>query len=372
MAHALVATLGTPGGDAHAQTTPPRHAVLRFRGDLDAEHTSDTFRNALDSLDRQSPGLILIEVTGNKTRPDLLFECIRAIEACDTPTAVWLADPADRAVAPGMLGLALAADHRGIGTRTSIQRTTGDDLTTLNPEIEDWAVVRLDLRSIARDLAETGPLDRLAYESALAPRSPLWAIRDDNGLPILTTDEPPGAPPPLVTKDAEGWTFSADTDTAARIYRLPVHRTRRAFERALGLRARPIEEIELDSGLAGAHARARTLVGRVRDAVRAAEAALDVRAGRPATTRVMPHEYHASAARAKPLIAQSREAIAEIATLSERYPELLHFDPPADADAPTELGGPTRSSLSKWRDAVRDAEFDLSRLESRIETYERR
>ena len=66
------------------------------------------------------------------------------------------------------------------------------------------------------------------------------------------------------------------------------------------------------------------------------------------------------------------KAIAEIATLSTEYPELLHLDAPADADAPTEIGGPTRTPLSAWREAVRDAEYDLGRLEDRVETYRRR
>ncbi len=349
-----------------------RFAVIQFRGDLDARHTADAFVEALRALDHQRPGLILIELTGNRTRPDLLFECVRAVRDCETPIAVWLADPADRRVAPGMLGLALAADHRALHAATAIERARDDDTTALNPDVEDWAVIRLDLRALARDLAESGPLDRLIYESALAPRAPLWAVRDENGAPVLIADEPAGQTPPIIDKNADGWTFNATPQTASRLYALPVHRTRRALERTLGLRGRPAETIELESGLTEAHARARTLIDRVRDAVRLADATLDVRAGRSATSRVMPHEYHAAASKAKPLVEQSRAAIAEIATLSETYPELLQIDPPEDADAPTELGGPVRTPMSAWRTAVRDAEYDLRRLDDRIATYERR
>ena len=86
----------------------------------------------------------------------------------------------------------------------------------------------------------------------------------------------------------------------------------------------------------------------------------------------MPHEYHDAAERARPLVERSREAIAEIAALSDRYPELLQLEPPPDVDAPTELGGPARTPLSAWRAAVRDAEYDLARLDDRIAAYERR
>lgn len=363
----------TPADRPSRPDANPRHAILRIRGDLDAQRTADNFVRAIEDLAERNPRLILVELGGNRTRPDLLFSCARALRDCPVPTAAWLADPADRTAAPGMLGLALAADQAGLHPTTAIVRTPGDDLTGLDPEVEDWAVIRLDLRALARDLAETGPLDRLVYESALAPRSSLWITRDPSGVAALTDEEPPAQTvPPLVRRTPEGWSFDAPPTLAADLYRLPRHRTRRAFERSLGLRTTPLETIEIESGLRDAHTRARTLIGRVRDAVRLAESSLDVRAGRAATTRIMPHEYHAAADRAAPLLSQSREAIAEIATLSTEYPELLHLDAPADADAPTEIGGPTRTSLSAWREAVRDAEYDLGRLEDRVETYRRR
>ena len=360
--------LGAPASPAQTE----RHAVIRFRGDLDTRHTTTEFLDALTALNADAPGLILIELDGNRTRPDLLYTCVRAIHGCETPVAVWLADPSVPTIAPGMLGLALAADHRALHATTAIERTPDDTTEHLNPDISDWAVARLDLRSAARDLAESSGLDRILYESALAPRTPLWAITDENGQAVITADEPVRPTTPLVTKDESGWTYSADNAAAARLYALPVHRTRRAFERALGLRGRPTETIEITSGLAEAHTRARTLIDRTRDAVRLAEATLDVRAGRAATSRVLPHEYHAAAAKARPLVEQCRDAIAEIAELSERYPELLQFDPPPDADTPTDLGGDVRTPLSAWRTAVRDAEYDLSRLDDRILTYERR
>jgi hypothetical protein len=368
---AFVAVLSIlPAVSVNAQPET-RHAVLRLRGDLDARETADAFVRALADLDARSPSAILIELTGNRSRPDLLFEAVRAVRDAESSVAVWLADNADRRVGPGMLAIALAADHAGIHPQTTIERTTGDDLTHLNPAIEDWAVLALDLRSIARDLGESGPLPRTAYESALAPRSSLWIVTDDNGAPTLSDDAPSDAPR-LVERSGAGWSFSLDAPAAARLYRIGTHRTPRAFERSIGIRGRPLETVEIDSGLARAHERALLLVRQVRTAIDLADAALDVRAGRPGTTRIMPHEYRDAAEKAAGLVAPSRAAIAEIAALTDRYPEILQMPPPRDADAPTEIGGPARSRLSAWRDAVRDAEYDLSNLDDRIETYRRR
>lgn len=357
---------------AAAQQPEPRHAVLRLNGDLDATHTLDQFVRALDRLDEQGPRLILIEFTGNRTRPDLLFEAVRAMQRTEAPTAVWLADTRDRRVGPGFLALALAAAHAGVHPATTISRDASDDLTALNPDIEDWAVLNLDLRAAARDLAEAAGKERIIYESVLAPRSALWITTDENGSPTISDDEPIRAATPLVEKNAEGWSFELPANQAPRLFGLGVYTTPRAFQRVLEIRGRPIETIEIDSELIESHKRALTLVRQLRVAVRLADAALDVRAGRPATTRIMPHEYHASAERARALVPACRDAIAEIAALTTDYPEILHMIAPPDADTPTEIGGPSRSTLASWRDAVRDAEYDLARIDERIETYQRR
>lgn len=358
------------------QTRAPehRHAVIRLNGDLDATKTFNEFTEAIATLAERDPKLILIELSGNRARPDLLFESLRRIRNAEVPVAVWLQDSDDRRVGPGMLGIALAADHAGIHPATSIKRDPDDALTHLNPDIGDWALVNLDLRSVARDLAESSGNDRLFYESALAPRSDLWIARNPAGQASLTSDEPPDPTRAhhLVNKDADGWSFEAAAKNAASLYHVAVHRTPRAFERSLGLRARPLETIEIESGLGPAHETCLTLIAQTRAGIGLADAAIDVRAGRAATSRTMPHEYHAAAEKAAVLVAPCREAIAEIARLTGAYPEILHLRPPPDDDAPTEIGGPSRTSLAAWRDAVRDAEYDLSRLDDRIESYRRR
>lgn len=367
-------TLFLPTTHARASKPEHRHAVLKLRGDLDSEKTYQEFAQGFKSLAARSPRLIVIELSGNRTRPDLLFEIIRLITNADIPIAVWLADPADRRIGPGMLGIALAAQHAGIHQSTTIKRKPDDSLTPLNPDIGDWALVNLDLRSAARDLAESTGLDRILFESALAPRTPIWITQDEFGSDTLTSDEPSdqSRAHQLVTKTADGWSFDLSAQQAPRLYSVAIHRTPRAFTSSLGLRARPLETIEIDSGLRGEHERCLSLIRDTRIAVSLATASLDIRAGRAATTRIMAHEYHDAAEKAAPLVEQSRAAIAQIAALTKDYPEILWLPPPPDADSPTEIGGPVRTSLSAWRDAVRDVEYDLGRLQTRIETYSRR
>lgn len=370
-AAALCIATGCSGVEPPGTSSSPpsyRHALIRFHGDLDAQRTADELTGALLSLSERGPRLILLELSGDRTRPDLLHRVVKAVHESETPIAVWLADTADRRIGPGMLGLALAADHAAIHPKTAIEREKTDSLTSLNPEIDDWSLVSLDLRGCARDLAESGSHDELLCESVLAPRRSLWITRDENGRPALTADEPPDSAP-LVDRTREGWSYKLDAEGASDLYRLAVHRSPRTFLTALGVRARPLETIEIQSGLAGAHERCLLLVGQLRVAIGLARAALEVRAGVPSRTTIPSRTYHLAADKAEKLISESRDAIREVASLSSAYPELLHMQPPPDADTPTELGGPTRDPIDAWRDAIRDAERELTRLDEKIASY---
>jgi hypothetical protein len=297
-----------------------RHAVLRLEGDLDARATADAFIGALDDLDARAPRLILIELTGDRSRPDLLHDAVRAIMDTETETAVWLADPDDRRVGPGMLALALAADHAGVHPSTTIERAPDDDLTGLNPEIEDWAVVGLDLRSLARDLADAGPLARGVYESALAPRSSLWIISDQNGAPALSPEAPARGDAPrrahargLVVRDRRARRRAPLRHCAATA-------PARAFARTLGARTRPLETVR-SRAACGTRPRAvpRTLDRpRPRGGPPRGIGARCARRAERARRGSLPHEYHDAADRAAALLAPVAEAIAEIAILTDR------------------------------------------------------
>lgn len=354
-----------------AQTAPRSYAHLRFRGDLDSAYTADRFIESLDRLGSLGPGVILVELTGNRARPDLLFEVLRAIGAREQPIAVYLRDDADRTVGPGQLAIALAADHAYVGPATRVSRSPADGLTHLNPEIEDWSVVGLDLRHAVRPIASKRSVPESWLESLVAPRADMWTYEDDQGVPVLG-DEAPADAPRVVERGEAGWSFHLDAERVSDLFGVAQSRSPRTVRRALALRSRPVERVEIESGLRGAHARCGVLVRQIRVALDLADAALDVRGNRRGGEIVLPRDYHAAADKAAALIAESRAAVAEIDVLTTRYPEILRMDPPPDARAPTEIGGPARSRLSAWRDAVNDAEYTLSWLDERVADYRRR
>jgi hypothetical protein len=163
-----------------------------------------------------------------------------------------------------------------------------------------------------------------------------------------------------------------DGRTAGRVYGIGVHRSERSFLRALGLRGRPVERVEIESGLREAHAACLDLIERTRAAIAEAEVVLDVRGNRRGREALQAQDYHAAAESAAGLVGECRAAVAEVDRLTGVYPEILQMRPPADARTPTEIGGASRSSLSAWRDAVRDAERELAWLDERIDAYRRR
>ncbi|MBZ0173114.1 MAG: hypothetical protein K8E66_12080, partial [Phycisphaerales bacterium] len=124
--------------------------------------------------------------------------------------------------------------------------------------------------------------------------------------------------------------------------------------------------------LRGTHARCLMLVGQIRTAIDLADAALDVRHTRRGGGAILSRDYHAAADRAASLASECRNAVAEIDGLASLYPEVLQMSPPRDAETPTEIGGPARSPLTAWRDAVRDAEHALAGIDDRVADYRRR
>ncbi|USN98732.1 MAG: hypothetical protein H6810_11285 [Phycisphaeraceae bacterium] len=354
-----------------AQPEPRSHARLLFRGDLDSDETKRAFLSGLEKLDEVGAGTILIELTGNRARPDLLFDVLRAVRDAKSPLVVHLQDDADREVGPGQLAIALAAESASISPRTRVVRTIDDDLTALNPEIEDWSVIGLDLRHAVEQIAMARSIPQAWLEALVAPRSGLWAIEDAQGQ-LRLVDEGSGDARPVVTRTEAGWTFDFDASSAARLYGLGLNRSTRTLANALSLRGRPVETIEIDSGLISAHVRCGTLIREVRVAIRLADAALDIRGNRRGSETLMPRDYRTAADKAAGLVEECRGAIAEVEALTTTYPEILCMTPPADEDAPTEIGGPAVSSLTAWRDAVHDAERDLARVDDRIADYRRR
>lgn len=357
-----------------AQPAPHRYARIVLTGDLDSRRTTDLFLDTLRRLDSLLPGVILIELNGNRARDDLLFEAIGAVRRTQTPLAVSLDDPADRTVGPGQLAFALSAAHASISPRVRIERDPGDVLESLNPDIEDWSIVRLDLRHAVEPVAERRGFPASWIESLVAPRAAMRLVEDGEGrLRLEEADADTGATPaPVITRDERGWTCSLDARDAARLYGIALNRTTRPFLRSLGLRGRPIETVTIDSGLIGAHERCRLLVRQIRVAIGLADAALDVRHARRGGASLLPRDYHAAADKAGGYIAECRSAIAEIDRLTTAYPEVLSMEPPPDAETPTEIGGPTRPRPEAWRDAVRDAERRLASLDRRVAGYRRR
>jgi hypothetical protein len=342
-----------------------------FAGDLDAATTRDDLLRALDTAQSSGAPVVLLVLSGNLARRDLLLEVLQGVRRFEGSLAVYLADPEDGRVGPGQVAIALAADRASIAPGTRVQRAFEDDLSLLNPEVEDWAVLNLDLRAVGGEIAAGKGMDPMAVESLLAPRSDVWAVEDGGGRLNLVADAPASGEQ-VVQRTPAGWSFLLDAESTARVFGLGLHRNGRQFLLSLGHRGRPDRAAEVSSPLRALHARCRVLVDRCREAIGLAEGALDVRATRRGQSSILPRDYHAAAERASVLVAECRAAIGEIEAASGAYPELLHLDPPADADTPTQIGGPSRSSLAAWREAVRDAERDLAALDERIAEYRRR
>lgn len=369
LALALLAGLGP--ARANPEGGIPRFSVVRWNGDLDTRRTLDDLLEAVASAARAGPAFLLLEISGDRARPDLVHEALSALGSIETTMGVLLRDSDDGRVGAAQAAIALAARHAAIAPGTRIVRAPGEDLTNLNPEIKDWSVIGLDLRHRAREIAARRALPESWVEALLAPRAEMWYFEDEHAAPRLEADAPAHARR-VVERTPEGWSVSLGASEAARLFALSTHRNERTFLDELGAKGRPLSTASVESGLARAHERCLFLVEHARAASRRADAALDVRARRRGSEIITPRHYHRAADEAGAIVAEGRAAIAEIQKHTTDYPELLWMKAPPDARAPTEIGGPSRTTLASWRAAVRDAESALSRLDDRIADYRRR
>lgn len=366
-----IGAAGQSAGTEVQKQTVRQHAVLQVRGDLVTAESLRRFTAAIQRLDSGTDSLIVVQLEGNRARADLLVDAIDAILAAQADVAVFLADRADRRVGPGQVALALAADRASIDPACRVVRERDDSLEHLNPGIEDWAVLGLDLRERAKQIATRRGISPSDVEPLVAPRSDIWLASSTDGKPTLV-DEPGARAKQVVTRSKDGWTFNLGATEAAAVFSLGQAPSARAFARSAGARGRAAEQIELETDLDGAHTRCLVLIREARAGTKLADAALDIWTNRRGRAAILPRDYHAAADQAEGLVTGCRSMIAEIASLTDRLPEILEMEPPVDARTPTEIGGPSRNRLSMWRAAVQDAERELSYLDERIAEYRRR
>ncbi len=197
-----------------AAPAPPRQSGLptgriwhlKLSGDLDCDRLARDFAAQLEraASDRGGAALVVVELDGNRARPDLVLATGRRLAECRVRTAAYLADSRDHRVGLGQALLGALCTDAFIAPGTRIIHTPADDLRSLAPDDTDW-------ERIAEQLAaETGPrIESRAGDPALASllldaRSSAWFVASSEGERIETAAQQGGAGTQFIFFGASG------------------------------------------------------------------------------------------------------------------------------------------------------------------------
>jgi hypothetical protein len=191
--------------------------LVKASGDLDSDHFLRTIFAELDRA--RGVSLIILELDGNRARPDLVARLGDRLDSNIPPVAVLLRDTSDKKVGIGQALLGGFVKHCFIDEATRIASTPEDDIRYLAPSDTKWELV---------EQQATGPLwrkltdlnaDQSLPQILLSPSRDNWAVPVTPGTPWKLSPISPagGQSGPQPRQIAWGDTARTEIDAEAAI-----------------------------------------------------------------------------------------------------------------------------------------------------------
>src|SRR5262245_55090396 len=289
------------------QSGPVMH--VRVSGDLEAARDLLVMKALLGDTSAQNSPLIVLEFSGNASRPDLVHDLASEIRKSATPVRVYLSDADDHAVGPGQLCLGLISRSCAAAPGTTIRGQPADPaLAALAPDQTGWSGINAELYEWAGK-ARPALAEGLAAP-LISPSRPLW-IAFDAGSP-RTVAEPPAKgidAAPFVVESRGTIQVSLDAKSAARAGLCELAPTWSAFIPA-DLKQAPRTERALTVGLAEPSKRVAPLLTRI-DADED-ELKTTLKLPWPASKKASASAYRQAASAARPKLDDATTAMAEL------------------------------------------------------------
>lgn len=369
----------TPEGDAPAATAPtppeknspataapatpkparqrPWHIVLE--GDLDCTKLARDFRALLASAQEKGATLVVLELSGDGARADVLRDMAESLAACKAPTVAFLHDARERRVGAGQFALALAAGRVWIAAKARIE--SGADLHELLPDDTESGVAARDAAASLRPaFIARGLPDRLALD-LLDPVDELRAHRSDTA--IVLTNDPDDGGIVLSRRGPDGKLAITITETDARNIGLVEANagSLNSVLTACGVRGvSPVRHV-LASRLAAARESVENRLAEVARLGLECDRLLDL--PDPPAADVSPQKYRESAREAIAVLDRAAGEVDAVEAALKDYPELLRGPPPGKTDL-----GATRARLAAmWRSELDGARKKLAAWRAKAE-----
>lgn len=371
-----------------AAASPPvrQGSVLHVRitGDLECLGASKQLQTILREAQRERAALIVLELSGNQSRMDVVWDMAKMIRSTPVPLSVYL-DDADHQVGAGALALGMIAGECILAPGVKITgRVSGSALLGLAPDDTRWASISEELVKWAID--GLGRARALTPNPALPPAEGLpgavvMAERCSWVLPVRATaapagsattsdwrlvfDEPPaGEGLPIVAADAGSFGLSMEARTAVRLHLATgTLEGWTAIAQRHGLRTAPRIERTISASLSPHLIRAEGLLSETDKVIDRATALLKV--PWPAAKDISTDRYHDAAHDARLETARALSRLTEVESLLTECPELLRRPAPGQ----TAIAAKPSNCATHWRSAVQSRRDKVTKLNEKADRF---
>ncbi len=352
--------------EAPAATSAPRRQSglptgriwhLKLSGDLDCERLARDFAAQLEraASDRGGAALVVVELDGNRARPDLVLATGRRLAECRVRTAAYLADSRDHQVGLGQALLGALCTDAFIAPDTRIIHAPADDLRALAPADTDWERIAEQLAAEAGPRIESRAGDPGLASILLDARSSAWFVASSEGERIETA-QPSGAGTQFIFFGASGLErLDIDAPLAAslRLVRAASPGVARMVTDLGAKGGASRSRAECSSGLTDAERRLGRSMDDLAVALEQIEESLRVTSAK-LDRRPLPIDYRKAGEAALVRIAAAERNLSGAEALAAEYPELMREESAAPSASRPRVLANLRRDLSRHRAAAEE------------------
>ncbi|HYE61648.1 MAG TPA: hypothetical protein VD997_06605 [Phycisphaerales bacterium] len=352
---------------AHAQprARPGSVVHLTITGNLETMQAARELKVALVEAERDRCALVVLHLSGDESRLDVVHAMARALRECPVPTVAYLQD-SDQKVGAGALALGLVADDCILAPQLTIHgRTAGISQAALAPDAASNDTVLEELAAWMQPQAKERALPESLDTALLSPSRPVWAVINSNEVKAAWERPADGEVIPVVIeKDGHHLVSLAARDAVRLRYASATLETWPLVLNRRDLKNAPRVERSITAGVAIRSMRAESLLTTIDQQHDAAKAALKL--PWPAAKDLSAAEYHKAAATALAALKQATAALTELEKLLETYPEVMRRPAPGQ----TAVAGKPSTYTTKWRAMVQQRRDRIKKLEDTARKFE--
>lgn len=367
----------TPGeGKAPIARVATRVYHLRLEGDLDCTALVAAFRERLEDAASKKCGKIILELSGDRWRPDVVRDLAFALRESHLSTIAVLNDPQDHRVGAGALAIGLLAQELFIERTATVLATPDHIAGELAPESADVEKATRELSGALHVALAPRGLESLAWMTVDPTREaiakPLYVKPANATTPAQLTNSPPsptnqarGKPPaPVVKPPAASSDRGVTVElSAADLESLGLATPVRGLANVAAGAGTRLAPVTLRVSLEDARTKATDLLAAADRSLASAEKTLKLDWPRDPTVALTTYQKAAtSASRDLDSVATT---LASFESLLSEFPELTRTPAPGQ----TSVAGKPSAYAARWKREAQSRADDLTKLREKARLF---